>query len=30
VAWFKSYDIPVVPDLNEVRTALSQVKAATA
>ena len=30
VAWFKNYDIPVVPDLNEVATALSQVKAATA
>jgi peroxiredoxin len=30
VAWFKNYDIPVVPDLKEVATALSQVKAATA
>src|SRR5258705_10494146 len=30
VAWFKSYDIPVVPKLKEVRAALSQVKAATA
>ena len=30
VAWFKNYDIPVVPDLNEVRAALSQVKTATA
>ena len=30
VAWFKNYDIPVVPDLNEVATALAQVKAATA
>jgi mycoredoxin-dependent peroxiredoxin len=30
VAWFKSYDIPVVPDLKEVASALSQVKAATA
>jgi peroxiredoxin len=26
VAWFKQYDIPVVPDLNEVVQALSQVK----
>jgi alkyl hydroperoxide reductase subunit AhpC len=26
VAWFKQYDIPTVPDLNEVSTALSQVK----
>jgi peroxiredoxin len=26
VAWFKQYDIPVVPDLNEVAQALSQVK----
>jgi len=26
VAWFKQYDIPVVPDLNEVTQALSQVK----
>ena len=30
VAWFKNYDIPVVPDLNEVAAALGQVKAATA
>jgi peroxiredoxin len=30
VAWFKNYDIPVVPDLNEVASALGQVKAATA
>jgi mycoredoxin-dependent peroxiredoxin len=30
VAWFKNYDIPVVPDLKEVSAALSQVKAATA
>src|SRR5436305_9925549 len=30
VAWFKNYDIPVVPDLQEVAAALSQVKAATA
>jgi peroxiredoxin len=30
VAWFKNYDIPVVPDLKEVAAALSQVKAATA
>ena len=28
VAWFKNYDIPVVPDLKEVAAALSQVKAA--
>src|SRR5579863_342108 len=26
VAWFKQYDIPVVPDINEVAQALSQVK----
>ncbi|HUK31245.1 MAG TPA: peroxiredoxin [Candidatus Acidoferrum sp.] len=26
VAWFKNYDIPVVPDLNEVAQALAQVK----
>ena len=26
VAWFKNYDIPVVPDLAEVQQALSQVK----
>ena len=25
VAWFKQYDIPVVPDINEVAQALSQV-----
>ena len=30
VAWFKNYDIPVVPDLNEVASALQQVKAASA
>jgi len=30
IAWFKNYDIPVVPDLKEVSAALSQVKAATA
>ncbi|HEX8765242.1 MAG TPA: redoxin domain-containing protein [Candidatus Acidoferrum sp.] len=30
VAWFKNYDIPVVPDLAEVAGALSKVKAATA
>jgi peroxiredoxin len=30
VAWFKTYDIPVVPDLREVAAALNQVKAATA
>ena len=30
VAWFKNYDIPVVPDLKEVAAALSKVKAATA
>ncbi|HEV2197144.1 MAG TPA: redoxin domain-containing protein [Candidatus Acidoferrum sp.] len=30
VAWFKNYDIPVVPDLAEVAGALSQVKSATA
>jgi peroxiredoxin len=30
VAWTKDYDIPVVPDLKEVTSALSQVKAATA
>lgn len=28
IAWFKNYDIPVVPDLQEVAAALSQVKAA--
>src|ERR1700747_202639 len=30
IAWFKSYDIPVVPDVKEVASALNQVKAATA
>lgn len=30
VAWLKNYDIPVVPDLAEVASALQQVKAATA
>lgn len=30
VAWVKNYDIPVVPDINEVAAALQQVKAATA
>ena len=30
VAWFKNYDIPVVPDLAEVAGVLSQVKTATA
>ena len=30
VAWLKNYDIPVVPDVKEVASALSQVKAATA
>jgi mycoredoxin-dependent peroxiredoxin len=30
VAWAKNYDIPVVPDLNEVASALQQVKAASA
>jgi len=30
IAWIKNYDIPVVPDLKEVATALQQVKAATA
>src|SRR5437879_12652654 len=30
VAWFKNYDIPVVPDLKEVAAALPKVKAATA
>ena len=30
IAWFKNYDIPVVPDLKEVAAALSEVKAATA
>ena len=28
IAWFKNYDIPVVPDLKEVAAALSQAKAA--
>lgn len=28
IAWFKNYDIPVVPDLKEVAAALSQVKTA--
>jgi len=26
IAWFKNYDIPVVPDLKEVAEALAQVK----
>ena len=30
VAWVKNYDIPVVPDVVEVASALQQVKAATA
>ena len=30
IAWFKNYDIPVVPDVKEVASALGQVKAATA
>ena len=30
VAWFKSYDIPVVPDVREVAAALTQVKSASA
>lgn len=30
IAWFKNYDIPVVPDINEVAAALQGVKAATA
>jgi peroxiredoxin len=30
VAWFKNYDIPVVPDLKEVEAALQKVKAAAA
>ncbi len=30
VAWFKNYDIPVVPDIKEVAAALQQVKAANA
>jgi peroxiredoxin len=30
VAWIKNYDIPVVPELDEVASALEKVKAATA
>lgn len=30
IAWSKNYDLPVVPDLNEVSAALQQVKSATA
>lgn len=30
IAWFKQYDIPVVPDIKEVASALSQVKTAHA
>jgi len=30
IAWLKNYDIPVVPDLNEVAAALQKVKAAGA
>src|SRR6202050_4537888 len=30
IAWFKNYDIPVVPDVKEVAAALGQVKGATA
>jgi mycoredoxin-dependent peroxiredoxin len=30
IAWIKNYDIPVVPDLQEVAAALQQVKAAAA
>jgi peroxiredoxin len=30
IAWFKNYDIPVVPDVQEVAAALQQVKSATA
>jgi mycoredoxin-dependent peroxiredoxin len=30
VAWFKDYDIPVVPDVKEVASALQSVKAASA
>ena len=30
VAWVKNYDIPVVPDIKEVASALQQVKAASA
>jgi mycoredoxin-dependent peroxiredoxin len=30
VAWFKNYDIPIVPDIQEVAAALTQVKSASA
>jgi len=30
IAWFKNYDIPVVPDVKEVASALQNVKAASA
>ncbi|MGH9774704.1 MAG: redoxin domain-containing protein [Candidatus Acidiferrales bacterium] len=30
IAWFKQYDIPVVPDIQEIVAALSNVKAAAA
>ena len=30
IAWMKNYDIPVVPDVKEVASALQQVKAASA
>ena len=30
VAWMKNYDIPVVPDVDEVAAALQKVKAASA
>ena len=30
IAWFKNYDIPVVPDVKEVASALQSVKAASA
>jgi mycoredoxin-dependent peroxiredoxin len=30
IAWFKNYDIPVVPDVKEVAAALGKVKAAAA
>jgi peroxiredoxin len=30
IAWVKNYDIPVVPDIDEVAAALQQVKVATA
>jgi len=30
VAWIKHYDIPVVPDVAEIATALQSVKSATA